>query len=106
VLRKKKSSILNGNPVKLLSAIVDMHTQNKFLLVFIFIVTALGLLSAMVPVQDIDADGSSDSLVTEGILAASVVSPFISLLHLSTRFASIPLATPWLLSFLLILPPI
>jgi hypothetical protein len=106
VLRKKKSSILNGNPVKLLSAIVDMQTQNKFFLVFIFIVTALGLLSAMVPVQDIDADGSLDSLVTEGILATSVVSPLISLLHLSMRFASIPLATRWLLSFLLILPPI
>jgi hypothetical protein len=92
--------------VKLLSATVNMNPKKKFFLVFIFIVTTLGLLSALVPVQDIDADGSSDSLLTEGLLVASVVSTFIALLYLSTRFVSIPLASPWLLSIFLILPPI
>jgi hypothetical protein len=106
VLRKKKSSILNDKHMESLSATVDMNKKKKFFLVFLFIVTTLGLLLALVPVQDIDADGSSDSLVTEGMLAASVVSTFLALLHLSTRFISIPLASPWLLSFLLILPPI
>lgn len=106
MLRKKKSSILNDKHMESLSASVDMHTKKKFFLVFLFIVTTLGLLLALVPVQDIDADGSSDSLVTEGALVASVVSTFIALLNLSTRTVSIPLASPWLLIFLLIVPPI
>jgi hypothetical protein len=83
-----------------------MHAKKKFFLVILFIVTALGLLSALVPAQDIDADRSSDSLVTEGLLAAPIISTLIALRYLSTRFVSIPLASPWLLSFLLILPPI
>lgn len=83
-----------------------MRKKNHLLLLFILIVPALALLSALMPVLDIDADGSSDSLLTEGLLFASVVSASIALLHLSTRFASMPLASPWLLSFLLILPPI
>lgn len=106
VLRKKKSYILNGNHVESPSASVDMHTKKKFLLVFLFIVTALGLLLALVPVQDIDADGFSDSLVTEGFLVGSFVSNFIALHYISTRSISMPLASPWLLIFLLILPPI
>jgi|WetSurMetagenome_2_1015567.scaffolds.fasta_scaffold482353_1 hypothetical protein len=90
--------------MELLSATVDMNTKKKFFLVFIFIVTVLGLLSTLVPVQDVD--GSLDSLVTEGFLVGALVSTFIALLYISTRSVSIPLASPWLLSFLLILPPI
>ena len=101
-----KSSILNGNYMESLFASVDMDTKKNFLLVFLFIVTTLGLLLALVPVQDIDADGSSDSLVTEGFLVASVASTFLALLYISTRSVSIPLTSPWLLIFLLILPPI
>ncbi len=87
-------------------AAIDMHTKLRLLLVFLFILTTLGLFSVLAPMQDIDADGSSDSLVTEGSLAAPVASPFIHLPYLSTRFVSVLLVSPWLLSFLLILPPI
>jgi hypothetical protein len=92
--------------MKLQPATVDMNTKKKFFLILIFIVMVLGLLLALVPTLDVDADNSSDSFVTEGLLAAPLVSTSVTLLHLSTRFSSIPLAPPWLLSFLLILPPI
>ena len=83
-----------------------MHKKKQLFLVFLFIVTTLGLVLALVPMQDIDADGSSDSLVTEGVLVGAFVSTFIALLYISTRSVSILLASPWLLIFLLILPPI
>ncbi len=89
-----------------LPAMIEMPNKNHLLLLFIFALAALSLLSALVPALDIDADGCSDSLVTEGLLFAFLVSTSIALLYLSTRFVSIPLASPWLLSFLRILPPI
>jgi hypothetical protein len=89
VLRKKKASILNGNHVELLSVTIDMHTKMKFLLVFLFIVTTLGLLSAVVPVQGIDADISSDSLVTEELLVAPIVSTFMALPYQNPEYIAI-----------------
>jgi hypothetical protein len=87
-------------------AIVDMQKKNHLILFFMLIVTTLGLPSALMPALDIDADGSSDSLITEGILLTSLFSASVTLLHLSIRFAPNRLASAWLLSFRLNLPPI
>jgi hypothetical protein len=92
--------------VAILPVLVDMPEKNNFLLLFLFIVTVFSLFSALMPVLDIDADGYSDSLVTEGFLLISIVSVSIARLHLSTKFAPGHIASPWLLSLLLILPPI
>ncbi len=83
-----------------------MRKQNHSLLLFMFIVIAIGLLSALMPAVDLDDDGAWDSLVTEGSLLALIHSTSAEIHHLSIRFAPMRLASPWLFSSSLILPPI
>jgi hypothetical protein len=83
-----------------------MHRKNKLFLLFMFIVITLSLLSALMPELDFDADGFWDSLITEGLLLVSVVFASLGYFYLSTRYSQIRIASPWLFSALLILPPI
>ncbi|HLO14665.1 MAG TPA: hypothetical protein VK206_07550 [Anaerolineales bacterium] len=82
-----------------------MSRKNNRLLLCLLLLTSFSLLFALIPALAIDADGTSNSLVTDDDLLTPTLS-MIPLLYLVNRFAPIQLASPWLLSFLLILPPI
>jgi len=82
-----------------------MSGKNDPLLLCLLILMTVSLLSALMPTPDIDGDGCWDSLESDDFLLILSLSA-IALLYLVNRFVPIQLALPWLLSFLLILPPI
>lgn len=64
-----------------------------------------GVVSALIPVSDVDSDGYSDSLITEGLLLFPLISSIIEHPAQQDRIASARLSAPRILSHPFLHPP-
>jgi hypothetical protein len=81
-------------------------SRNNILLIFAIVFIVIGVVSAFAPTVDIDNDGFSESLVTEGLVFLPVPFYISGLLFLLKRFFATYLARPQLVLTRLLLPPI
>lgn len=83
-----------------------MSAKNKLLLLLTLACLLLGLFAVLAPFTDIDNDGVSDSLVTEGLLILPVMCVLAALVFLLARFTSPALSEPQFFPYLFFPPPI
>lgn len=83
-----------------------MDKNSKALRYCLFVLVILGMISLLSPASDIDHDGYTDSLVTEGDVLASLPGAMIGLSAVFTRPLTNYTLPRWFLTFLLLPPPI
>jgi hypothetical protein len=83
-----------------------MFRNHKVLFLILFTLIIFSLFAALTPTSDIDNDGFSDSLITEGFLLIPALCSVVGLFSLLTRFPAACLAVPQPISTLLLPPPI
>ena len=83
-----------------------MWSKNKFILLLTLVCLVFGLFAVLAPFTDIDNDGVSDSLVTEGLLILPVLYAVIGLVILLARLTPPILSEPQFFSSLFFPPPI
>ena len=79
--------------------------NNTILLIFALIIT-FSLMLALAPTSDFDSDGNFDSLITEGLLLLSLISPIIVLSAWQDQFPTAGIMRPRVLALTFRHPPI
>ncbi len=83
-----------------------MYKKNNLPLWMISLIILFSIVSALTPVSDVDSDGYSDSLITEGLLLFPLIYSNVERSARQDRIATARLSTPRVLSRRFLHPPI
>jgi hypothetical protein len=83
-----------------------MFKKNNLPLWIISLIMMLSVMSALMPVSDVDSDGYFDSLITEGLLLFPLISSVIERFARQDRITSERLSVPRVFSRRFLHPPI